>query len=306
MHVVMSSFGQAEKANEAIENLNKEGFTKEEIGVLMRGYLVQEQAQREAADEALTGAGYGALAGTAAGGLFGLLVGAASISVPVVGPILAGGIVATTLGGAATGAVYGTLLGLVVKLGLADEDVQFYTDAVANDGIVVLVEARGERAAKAWRILHEANATKTQSTIVGQPQNTAIAMPIVGLFPDSKDADRAMKQLLAEDIAKEKLHLVDGFKLEEAQNRNGRGFAISPQPGIYPTPYFVSMDKPALDLAEAHLTELGIDEADVPFYIDAVQQGGTLLIVDTNDKEEAIISRNIMKQLDVTQMATTS
>jgi hypothetical protein len=55
--------------------------------------------------------------------------------------------------------------------------------------------------------------------------------------------------------------------------------------------------------AEARLTRLGIDEADVPFYLDAVRQGGALLIVTTDDKEEAATSRTVMKAMDVTQMA---
>jgi hypothetical protein len=299
MHVVMSAFSEMTHAETAVTHLQEAGFSKDKIGLLMRHDL----AQPEEADEALLGAGMGALAGTAVGGLFGLLIGATSISIPVLGPILASGLVTATLGGAATGAVYGTLLGLVIKLGLMGEDAQFYTDILANDGVIVLVEARGERAAEAWRIMHEAQATRTQNTILGQSQNTAISMPVIGLFPNSEEASQAMKQLLAEGIKQEEIYLIDTMNMKETGLRDGRfPFLYPPSPlGVSP------ISGPPADAerqtAESHLTRLGIDAADAPFYLDAVRQGGALLIVTTDDKEEVAISRTVMKAMDVSQMA---
>ncbi len=299
MHVVMSAFSELAQAETAVANLQTAGFSNDKIGALMRHDL----AQLEAADEALMGAGMGALAGTAVGGLFGLLIGATAITVPIFGPILASGLVATTLGGAATGAVYGTLLGLVVKLGLMGEDAQFYTDALANDGVIIFVEAHGERAAEAWRIMHEAKATRTQSTMLGQSQNTSIAMPVTGLFPDSAEASQAMKRLLAEGIDQGEIYLIDAMNMKEAGGRDGRfpfRYALSPV-GVAPVP--VPPTEAGRQTAESRLTRLGIDESDAPFYLDAVRQGGALLIVTTDDKEEAATSRTIMKAMDATQMA---
>jgi hypothetical protein len=305
MHAVISSFTDLEQAETAVAALSEAGFSEDEIGILLRGYLVQEQMRQ--ADEALTGAGYGAAAGTAVGGLLGLALGAASVSVPLVGPILAGGIVAATLGGAATGAVYGTLLGLVFKLGLADEDARFYTETLANNGVVVVVEAHGERAATAWRVMHEAQATRIHTTIVGPSQDTSITMPMIGLFPNPKDANRVMNQLIEEGIEPEEIYLVDGMNIKERLLPNGRfvtPFAASPL-GIGPVPILpVATNAPGRSTAESHLTNLGIDAADAPFYVDAVQQGGALLIVTTEDKQEAKISRQVMKKMDVTQMTT--
>jgi hypothetical protein len=299
MHVVMSAFAEMDHAETAVTNLQAAGFSSDKIGVLMRNDLVQP----EAADEALIGAGMGALAGTAVGGLFGLLIGATAITVPIFGPILASGLVATTLGGAATGAVYGTLLGLVIKLGLMGEDAQFYTETLANDGVIVLVEAHGERAAEAWRIMHEAKATRTQSTILGQSQNTSIAMPVIGLFPDSEEASQAMKQLLVEGIEQEEIYLIDTMNMKETNRQDGRYPHLHvPKPQDLP-PMPVNPAQANRQTAEARLTRLGIDEADAPFYLDAVQQGGALLIVTTDDKEEAATSRTVMKAMDVTQMA---
>lgn len=309
MHVVVSTFSEMGHAETAVAALQKAGFDHDEIGVLMRGYLVREQMGAADADEALSGAGIGALAGTAVGSFFGLLAGAASITVPGVGLVLAGGVVAATLGGAAAGAVYGTLLGIVIKLGLTDEDARFYTDTLANDGVVVLVKARGERAAKAWRILHEAKATRTHTTILGRSQNTADSMPVIGLFPNPENASETMTELVDEGIDQEKIHLLDGRVVRQSGLPGGHyptmyvptPFGLSPMPLLPP-----ASESLQHNAAEAYLTRLGIDAADAPFYLDAVRQGGALLIVETQDKQEAHISRTVMKAMDVTQMTAPS
>ncbi len=314
MHVVISTFAKLDHAETAVAALHDAGFTNDEIGVLLRGEQpIDEQKQaheetaEEAANEALTGAGVGALAGTAVGGLFGLLAGAVSIVVPGMGPVLAGGIVAATLGGAAAGAVYGTLLGVVIKLGLTDENADFYTETLTNDGVIVLVEAKGQRAAKAWRMMYEAKATKTDSTILGQSQNTSISMPVIGLFPNPENAGKALIRLIDEGIDEEKIHLLDTHVAQERglpNNRYPTMFVPSPL-GLNPIPVLPSANKPdERNVVEAYLVNLGIDEADAPFYLDAVRQGGALLIVKTQDRQEAIISRTVMKAMDVTQMAT--
>ena len=83
-------------------------------------------------------------------------------------------------------------------------------------------------------------------------------------------------------------------------------FAASPL-GTHPMPILpVDSDAAGRQKVETHLTKLGIDEADAPFYVDAVQQGGVLVIVTTDDRQEAKTSRDVMKALDVTQMASKS
>ena len=309
MHVVISTFAEHGHAETAVAALHNAGFSTDEIGVLLRGEHPseeQKQVYEEVANEALAGAGVGAMAGTAVGGLLGLLAGAVSIGVPGIGPILAGGMVAATLGGAAAGAVYGTLLGVVIKLGLTDENADFYTDTLTNDGVIVVVEAKGERAAHAWRIMYQAKATKTNSTILGQSQNTSISMPVIGLFPNPENAAKALARLLDEGIDEAKIHLLDAHVAQERglpMNRYPTIFVPSPL-GLNPIPAFPPVkgsDEP--NVVESYLISLGIDEADAPFYLDAVRQGGALLIVKTQDKQEAIISRTVMMAMDVTQMA---
>jgi len=158
MHAVIGTFSNLEQAEEAVAQLQAGGFSDERIGVLSRGYLVRERLANRTGDEALSGAGAGALTGSAIGGLLGLLAGGISMTVPVAGPLLAGGILTTFLGGAAAGAVYGGLAGVLIGLGISREEAKFYAANVEKGGIMIFVEAQREEAAKAWRIMRAASA----------------------------------------------------------------------------------------------------------------------------------------------------
>lgn len=158
MHAVIGTFSNLDQAEEAVAQLQAAGFSDEQIGVLSRGYLVRERLADQTGDEALSGAGAGALTGSAIGGLLGLLAGGISLTVPVAGPLLAGGILTTFLGGAAAGAVYGGLAGVLIGLGISRDEAEFYAANVEKGGIMIFVEAEGEKAAKAWRIMQSERA----------------------------------------------------------------------------------------------------------------------------------------------------
>ena len=158
MHAVIGTFSDLDQAEEAVAQLQSAGFSDEQIGVISRGYLVRERLASQTGDEALSGAGAGALTGSAIGGLLGLLAGGVSITVPVAGPLLAGGILTTFLGGAAAGAVYGGLAGILIGLGISREEAEFYAANIEQGGVMIFVEAEGEDAAKAWRLMRSAKA----------------------------------------------------------------------------------------------------------------------------------------------------
>jgi hypothetical protein len=158
MNAVIGLFEQFEDAEEAISQLKEAGFSNDDIGVTARGYLVQERLNDEPDKDALQRAGVGAVAGTAVGGLLGLLASGVSMAVPVIGPVLAAGTLAWVIGGAAAGAVYGGLLGALLGAGASEEEATFYLDGLERGGVVVMVQAEGERAAEAWSIMRQSQA----------------------------------------------------------------------------------------------------------------------------------------------------
>lgn len=88
--------------------------------------------------------------GLVTGGIVGGILGAAAaLLIPGIGPALAGGIIATTLGGAAMGGIAGGFLGTFTHLGIPEKHAHDYEQAIKEGHTVVTVqtETRSEEAA---------------------------------------------------------------------------------------------------------------------------------------------------------------
>ena len=99
--------------------------------------------------EAAEGAAKGAVSGGLLGGLLGLL---GSLLIPGVGPVVVGGVLASTLTGAGIGAATGGLLGVLVALGVPEEDARHFDSGLRSGGTLVTVDA-GARTPEALAIL---------------------------------------------------------------------------------------------------------------------------------------------------------
>lgn len=104
-------------AERAAEALRAEGFKDDEIGYAWK----DDGGTHKVGDSAVKGAATGAVAG-------GLLGAAAAVLIPGIGPIVAGGILATALTGAAAGAAVGGIGGALVAMGLPDEEAHYYEE----------------------------------------------------------------------------------------------------------------------------------------------------------------------------------
>lgn len=79
--------------------------------------------------------------GAVTGGIVGGVLGAAAVLLlPVIGPIFAGGILITALGGAALGAVTGGLLGAFVHMGVPEEQAHRYENEFKAGRTIVTVK----------------------------------------------------------------------------------------------------------------------------------------------------------------------
>ncbi|AFY80462.1 DUF1269 domain-containing protein [Oscillatoria acuminata] len=130
------------------------------------------------------GAATGAVAGGTVGGFIGLLQALAALSIPGIGPVLAGGTVATillnTLAGGAIGAATGGLVGALAGLGIPEERAKIYNDRLSQGHYLLIVEGsvyeieRAEeiltgRGIQEWGIYH----------FPGEPIVNPAAMPTV-------------------------------------------------------------------------------------------------------------------------------
>ena len=149
---VVGMFTNRPDAEAAIRELKAAGFGDDRIGVALQ----DREEQRDLRDlmettgrEAAGGAAKGAVSGGLVGGLIGLL---GSLLIPGVGPIVVGGVLASTLTGAGIGAATGGIIGALVTLGVPEADARHFDEGLRSGRTLVAVGA-GARTSEALVIL---------------------------------------------------------------------------------------------------------------------------------------------------------
>jgi hypothetical protein len=171
---VVAVFDDREAAEKAVLTLEREGFSHEDVGFVLRdeeaartGTIVDGPARdtRSALNGAITGGMVG-----------GVVAAAASILIPGVGPIIAGGVLAAFFGGTIAGTAVGGILGALRGLGVSEEKARVYEEHF-HAGRAVVVVKPGERSSTAESILRRFGAfdvhTEPQAPIqTGGPHGT--------------------------------------------------------------------------------------------------------------------------------------
>lgn len=162
MKTIAGLFDTYQDAEQAVNELQSLGVTREQISVVARDTVLRERVVGDTDDMMAEGAGAGAVGGTAIGGLGGLLVGLSSITLPGLGPIITAGTIITALGttaaGAGIGAATGGLLGALMSIGIPEEDAHVYAESVRRGGILLTVTVEEQRATPVLDALERANA----------------------------------------------------------------------------------------------------------------------------------------------------
>jgi uncharacterized protein (TIGR02271 family) len=155
--IVVGLFNEQPPAELAIQRLKAAGFSENQIGVVMQDRDSQQQLADSTGTKVAETAATGAIGGGVAGGVLGLLAGIGALAIPGIGPIIAGGALASTLAGAGIGAAAGGLLGALVGMGVPEEDARYFEEGLRSGGVLVTVQA-GARAQEARQILLGAGA----------------------------------------------------------------------------------------------------------------------------------------------------
>jgi hypothetical protein len=159
--VVAAIFNDRTQAERAIDALRSAGFTGDQIGVAMRDRTEQGELIEDTGSSAVEGAVSGALGGGLLGGVAGFLVGLVSaLAIPGIGPIVAGGALASALGaaggtavaGAGIGAAAGGLVGALSGMGIPEEEARHFETGFRSGGTLITVTA-GRRVSEALSIL---------------------------------------------------------------------------------------------------------------------------------------------------------
>jgi uncharacterized protein (TIGR02271 family) len=154
---VVGLFQDQSSAEAAIQRLTAAGFRGDQIGVAIRDRDRQQTLTEDTGTQATEAAATGAVGGGVVGGVLGLLAGVGALAIPGIGPIVAGGALASTLAGLGIGAAAGGLIGALVGMGIPEEDARHFERGFKEGGILVTVQA-GDRAEEARQALEAGGA----------------------------------------------------------------------------------------------------------------------------------------------------
>jgi hypothetical protein len=143
--VLVAVFDDRMEAERAVDDLEQIGFSHHDIGFALRGSDVTHGGM--VTDAVGTKDERGAVTGAVTGGVVGGLLGAAAaLIVPGVGPVLAAGVLATSLGYAGAGVAIGGILGAMTGAGLSEEEARYYEKQFHAGKALVTVDPRGRNA----------------------------------------------------------------------------------------------------------------------------------------------------------------
>jgi hypothetical protein len=146
-------FDDRRHAHYAVEELQRAGFTADQIGAVAPDGGPIEVPPLNPGTKAGEGAAKGVAAGMAIGGLVGAALAAGVI--PGIGPVIAAGLLAGVLGGAAAGAAGGGIMGALIGLEIPEDEARHYEHQFHSGRTLVTVVA-GDRYDEAEAILKRA------------------------------------------------------------------------------------------------------------------------------------------------------
>ncbi len=160
--IVFGAFKTPEGAHRASDRLVSSGFNFNTISILLSDRAKENFAAMQDNTKGPEGAAVGGATGATIGALVSGLSAVAAVTIPGVGLLAAGPLVAALAGGGA-GAATGGLVGGLIGLGISEHEAKLAQDVLDKDGIVMAVQTNKEKADQARKVLREAGSIEVES-----------------------------------------------------------------------------------------------------------------------------------------------
>lgn len=155
MKTVAAVFESVERAETLVRQLESLGVVAGDIHIvagndpaLKKDYL--DEAKREE-----KGTAESSITGARIGGGIGILATVVALAIPGVGPIIAGGAMATVLAGLGVGAAAGGLMGALRNLGISHDEAHLYEEAVRRGSVFLAVNVDEPLEPEVLRLMNE-------------------------------------------------------------------------------------------------------------------------------------------------------
>src|ERR1700691_3705203 len=136
---VFGIFHNQNQAERVVERLRDEGFSNDDISVLLQDSQGSKDFAHEKNTKAPEGTTAGVTTGGVIGGTLGLLAGIGALAIPGVGPFIAAGPIMGALAGLGVGGAVGGLIGALVGMGIPEYEAKRYEGHIKAGGVLLSV-----------------------------------------------------------------------------------------------------------------------------------------------------------------------
>lgn len=135
-YILVGTFDDIKQAEQVVYDLKAAGFGPDAISVAAKNMSSLTELKAEGVEETTDGA----LGGGALGAALGWLLAGGTALIPGIGPVIAAGIFAATVGGALIGGTLGGIAGALVASGLPEEQAREYEEHLKSGRVLVVVK----------------------------------------------------------------------------------------------------------------------------------------------------------------------
>ena len=162
---VFGIYHNVDQAERVVDRLKAEGFSNDDISVLMPDNQGSKDFAHEKNTKAPEGTTTGVTAGGVIGGTLGLLAGIGVLAIPGVGPFIAAGPIMGALAGLGVGGAVGGLIGALVGMGIPEYEAKRYEGHIKAGGVLLSVHCdTSDEIARAKNLLKHTGAQDISSS----------------------------------------------------------------------------------------------------------------------------------------------
>src|ERR1700684_1331835 len=162
---VFGIYHNANQAERVVGRLLKEGFSNDDISVLLQDNQGSKDFAHEKNTKAPEGTTTGVTAGGVIGGTLGLLAGIGALAIPGIGPFIAAGPIMGALAGLGVGGAVGGIIGALVGMGIPEYEAKRYEGHIKAGGVLLSVHCdTSEKIARAKDLLKHTGAQDIASS----------------------------------------------------------------------------------------------------------------------------------------------
>jgi uncharacterized membrane protein len=155
---VTATFKTRQAAEEALMRLETEGFTEDQIGLIVSDETRGKTFNIDRGTKTDEGAAAGATAGGIIGAVIGGVMAAGALAIPGLNVVVSGALI-SGLAGLGAGAATGGLVGGLIGMGIPEHEAKLYEDEIKNGSILLAVNAENsDQKDKAKEILNAVDA----------------------------------------------------------------------------------------------------------------------------------------------------